>query len=158
MNRPGMSLQDAAWAGAPAVVVHGTAHANAALRRGVPVALLSAVGAARLGGPGWWRAMIDAACADFPGTRCIDILDCADAAGLAMAALRIGQKHLLLWPESPAFAAVIDAASGIGAQVLAMRPSALDLSVRGAERFLDEYLRPKNPSSERDRDSAGTLR
>jgi hypothetical protein len=158
MNRPGTSLQEAAFAGIPAVVVHGAAHANAVLRLGGPVALMSAVGAARLGGPAWWRAMIDATCAHHPGTRCIDILDCADAAGLAMAALRLGQKHLLLWPESPAFAAVSDAARGLGAQVHAVRPKALDLSQRGADRFLQEYLCPKNPGADLDRDSAGTLR
>eukprot|EP01037_Dinobryon_pediforme_P010911 gene10911-10993_t len=158
MNRTGISLQDAALPGSPAVVVHGTSHANAVLRLGVPVVLLSAVGAARLGGPAWWRAMVNAARKDHPASPCIDILDCVDAAGLAMAALRLGQRHLLLWPESPAFAAVSDAASCLGARVFAVRPPALDLSERGALRHLEEYLRPKNPDPALDRDSAGLLR
>jgi hypothetical protein len=94
------------------------------------------------GGCGWWRALVDQARAEVPHVACIDILDCADAPGFAMAALRMGQLHLVLWPTCPAFPAVTAAASALGAAVLVARPEALDLGSRGAARKLREYLCP----------------
>ena len=117
----------------PAVVVHGLRHARAALAPGLPVTLLSARGAAAYAGCGWWRALMQACGAE------IDILDCADAAGYAMAALRIGQRTIVL-EQGPAFAAVRAAAAALGAAVLDVRPAALDLADRGAERKLLAWL------------------
>lgn len=125
---------------APAVTVHGLTDALAALGEGRPVTLLSAHGAALAGGCLWWRALIVRACADFPDTPCADILDCADAPGHAMAALRAGQRLLILAPACPAFAAVAGAAASLGATVLPARPPALDLAARGARRHLREWL------------------
>jgi hypothetical protein len=124
----------------PAIVVHGIDHARQALRPGLPVVLLSAEGAAGFAGCGWWRALVGQACADFPTTACTDILDCADAAGLAMAALRHGQRQLVLWPTTPGFAAVSAAARALGCDVLPVRPAALDLSEPGSARKIDHYL------------------
>jgi hypothetical protein len=124
-----------------AVVVHGLEQAKAALALGQPVALLSAPGAALAGGCGWWRAMIVLARAAFPQTTMIDILDCADAPGFAMAALRAGQCHMVLNPACPGFAAVAAAAQAHNAVLLAQRPPALDLDQRGAVRRLETYLR-----------------
>jgi hypothetical protein len=118
----------------PAVVVHGLSDARAALRPGLPVTLLSARGAALNAGCGWWRALVAAAAAPH------DILDCADAPGHAMAALRIGQQTLVLDAACPGFAAVAAAAATVGAFVLAEPPAALDLAERGAERRLLAWL------------------
>jgi hypothetical protein len=69
----------------------------------------------------------------------IDILDCAAAPGTAMAALRIGQRRIVLDP-GPAFTAVSAAAATLGAVVLDARPAALDMGERGAERRLAAWL------------------
>jgi hypothetical protein len=124
----------------PSVVVHGLSHASAALRPGFPVVLLSAHAAAGYAGCLWWRELIAAARALHPATPALDILDCGAAPGHAMAALRVGQRLLLLDPACPAFAAVADAAATWGAHVLANRPPALDLAERGAERRLRRWL------------------
>jgi len=117
----------------PAVVVHGLRHARAALAPGLPVTLLSARGAAAYAGCGWWRALMQTCGAE------IDILDCADAPGYAMAALRIGQRRIIL-DRGPAFAAVSAAATVLGATVLAARPEALDLADHRAARSLLTWL------------------
>ena len=158
MNRPGITPQGAGLAGYRAIVVHGRLQAEDALSFGVPVALMSAIGAAGLGGVAWWRGLVDAARSAHPGTDCIDILDCADVPGLAMAALRLGQLHLVLWPTCPAFPAVQSAAAAIGAVMHPSRPAALDLSERGAHRHISEYLCPIIGSGRQDRDSATSLR
>jgi hypothetical protein len=125
----------------PAVVVHGLDDAVLALRPGLPVTLLSGPGAALYAGEGWWRALVAAARKAVPGMEFQDILDCADAPGRAMAALRIGQKRLILAAASPAFPAVSAAAAALGGTVLGDRPPALDLSLPGATRRLDSWLR-----------------
>jgi hypothetical protein len=124
----------------PAVVVHGLSQATAALRQGRPVTLLSGAGAGLCGGAGWWRALVAAAAARWPDTPMQDILDCADGPGAAMAALRLGQRRLVLAPSVPAFPAVESAASELGAFVLAGRPPALDLDSSSGDRFLHEWL------------------
>jgi hypothetical protein len=108
------------------VTVHGLEQARAVLRPGLPVTLLSAPAAAAAGGCLWWRELVAAARDEAPGTACEDILDCGDAAGRAMAALRVGQLLLILDPASPAFAAVAGAAGTCGATLLGVRPANLD--------------------------------
>jgi hypothetical protein len=139
MNLAAKLLQDRVqqW---PAIVIHGLPHALAALAPGLPVTLLCAPGAAMSGGCLWWRGVVAGAMRQHPKTPCIDILDCADAPGLAMGALREGQRWMILWPECPAFAAVSGAASTIGAAVIPARPPALDLAGRGAARHLPAHL------------------
>jgi hypothetical protein len=110
------------------------------LRPGLPVTLLSAPGAAAFAGCLWWRALIGQAQAEFPDAVLDDVLDCADAPGQAMAALRVGQRRLVLDPACPAFAAVAAAAAPLGATVLACRPPALDLAAYGATRRLSLWL------------------
>ncbi len=125
----------------PAVVVHGADHVRAALRPGLPVALLSAPGAALFAGCMWWRGLIGQARAEFPLAAFDDVLDCADAAGQAMAALRVGQPALVLDAACPAFAAVNAVAGMLGAIVLPARPAALDLAATGNLRRLCAWLR-----------------
>ena len=107
----------------PAVVVHGLNDAVTALARGHPVTLLSAPGAAMYAGCGWWRALIEAARAAHPDVPCIDILDCADATGYALAALRIGVTRLILWSTAPSRDAAVAIAEQLGGFVLADAPT-----------------------------------
>jgi hypothetical protein len=129
----------------PAVVVHGLSDAVAALRPGLPVTLLSAPGAALYAGALWWREVIAGARAACPAAAARDILDCADAPGRAMAALRAGQRLLVLDPHCPAFTAVCGAAASLGAVVLAQRPPALDLAEPAAHRRLAPWLAASQP-------------
>jgi hypothetical protein len=130
----------------PAVIVHGIDHARAALRPGFPVTLVSSRGAALFAGCLWWRALTDLARAEFPGVALADVLDCADQAGRAMAALRAGQRVLVLDPACPARPAVVACAATCGGAVLERPPPALDLGAPAlgtayAERRLADWLR-----------------
>jgi hypothetical protein len=78
---------------------------------------------------------------EFPDTPAEDILDCGAAPGFAMAALRAGQRQLVLDPTCPAFAAVAAAAARLDAVVLGTRPPALDLAEPGAARRLVDWVR-----------------
>jgi hypothetical protein len=124
----------------PAVVVHGLMEARAALRAGRSVTLLSAPAAALFAGCLWWRELVAAARAAHPATPAFDVLDCADAPGAAMAALRAGQRLLVLDPACPAWPAVCAAAARVGSRVLAARPPALDLAAPAAPRQLRRWL------------------
>ena len=124
----------------PAVVIHGLAHALTVLGIGRAVTLLSAPGAALFAGCGWWRAVIERARGEYPGVSIDDILDCADAPGLALGALRIGQRRLVLSPTSPCWQSVATIAASLGGEVLGSRPPALDMADRNAARRLHDWL------------------
>jgi hypothetical protein len=128
----------------PAVVIHGLSDARVVLAIGRPVTLLSAVGAALYAGCGWWHALVERASAEFPAVPIDDILDCADAPGPALGALRIGQRRIVLDPTVPGFAAVAEIAASLGCEVLSTRPEALDMSNPGAARRLHDWLHPAN--------------
>ena len=120
---------------APCVVVHGLPHLRRAVAPGLPVTLLSGRGAATYAGCGWWRALMELGA----GTNA-DILDCDDAPGRAMEALRVGCRLLILDPAVPAWPLVASRAAAAGATLLAARPPALDLAARGAVRHLQAWL------------------
>ena len=124
----------------PAVVIHGLVHARMVLAIGRSVTLLSAPGAALFAGCGWWRAVIERARGEYPGVPIDDILDCADAPGLALGALRIGQRQLVLSPISPGWQSVAAIAASLGGEVLSSRPPALDMAHRNAGRRLHDWL------------------
>lgn len=126
----------------PAVIVHGVKDARIALAPGLPVTLLSAPGAVLFAGCLWWREIVVAARNDYPHTKTIDILDCADASGLALGALRSGVTRLILWPDASGWNAVAAIADRQGGVVLGQAPAALDLAQRNARRQLDVWLRP----------------
>jgi hypothetical protein len=123
------------------VVIYGSADARAVLSVGAPVVLLSAEAAALYAGSGWWRALIAGAIAEYPDAMCDDILDCADASGLALGALRIGQRRIVLHPSAPGWNRVAATAASLGALVLAERPPALDMRQRAAAHRLHGWLR-----------------
>jgi hypothetical protein len=129
-------------AAGPAVIVNGLDDAVAVLRaaRGAPATLLSAPGAPLFAGCLWWRAVVRRALEAVPGSDAADVLDCADAGGLAVSALRIGQRSIVLYPAAPGHAAVIAIAADCGAAVLPAPPPALDLAARGAARLLEAWL------------------
>lgn len=92
-----------------AIRIHGIDDIRAALTAAAfphapaappPLLLVSAPGAGRTLGAGWWRALQDAMDADFPvadGARPPPlVLDCADAAGRALEALAAGVRHVAL--------------------------------------------------------------
>lgn len=124
----------------PALVVHGRVQAEWALRAaaGRPLLLLSAPGAALNAGPGWFRAMIEQAAAPFPNTPLTAALDCADAPGAALAAIRAGFKLIIFETSHPAAASVLGAAREIGAEVLNQRPKALDMAKLDPRRRNDQ--------------------
>lgn len=116
--------------GPPAVTVHSLAGAEAALSAAGPrgVVLLSAHGAAGFGGPAWFLALAAEAARRHPDVTHRVALDCGDAAGTALAALRAGARLLVLDGENPSFGAVAAAAEEIGAEVWPGRPVSLDLA------------------------------
>ncbi len=124
------------------MIVNGLDDAITVLRaaRGAPVTLLSAPGAALFAGCLWWRAVVRQAREAVPGSDAVDVLDCADAGGLAVSALRMGQRAIVLLPAAPGHAAVVAIAADCGAMVLAAAPPALDLATRGAARLLETWL------------------
>jgi hypothetical protein len=125
----------------PAVVVHGLQNARTALADGAPVTLISAPGAALYAGWLWWREVVAQARREYPSTPAVDVLDCADGSGQALAALRGGQQLIVLAPDAPGWAEVAAIAAERGGAVLSRRPAVLDLAMRGASRRLAEWLR-----------------
>ncbi len=119
----------------PAVIVHGLDDAQAALAPRRPVTLLSAPGAAVFGGCLWWRSLMAAA-----GYEGVSLLDCADAAGRAAEALRLGLPGVVLSPRAPSFAVVQGLARDAGALILPAPPPALDLGKNGAVRQLTAWI------------------
>ncbi len=105
----------------PAVRVHGRVEVEAALALAGPrgVTLLSAPGMA----PGVFLALVAAAAR--PGVPHDTMIDCADAPGLALAALRAGFRLVVLAP-CPAFGAITAAAAECGAVLRREAPPALD--------------------------------
>jgi len=95
-------------------IVHARAHVVVALeasrRHNVPVVLVSAPGAVRTGGAGWWREIIAQGRAAVPGTDSLSILDCADESGMALAAIREGVEAIALKAPAPTLERVKDIA------------------------------------------------
>jgi hypothetical protein len=127
-----------------AVVIHSLADARMVLAVGQPVTLLSAAGAALYAGSGWWRALVERARFEFPNSPFDDILDCADASGLALGALRIGQRCIVLNSAAPGWTSVAAIAGSIGGEVLIHRPEAIDMSSRAPARRLHDWLAPRD--------------
>jgi hypothetical protein len=82
----------------PAIVIHSLAQARGALAAaaafGIEVELWSAPGAAAYAGAGWFQAVIRAARSAVPMASCRAVLDCGDAPGLVLNALRGGLQSV----------------------------------------------------------------
>ncbi len=115
--------------------MHGLGQARAALAVGRAVTLLSGPGAVLYMGCLWWQQLLVAAGHEGPA-----LLDCGDAPGRALEALRLGLNGLVLSCDAKRFAQVEVIAAAQGALLLAAAPAALDLAERGAERRLAAWL------------------
>ena len=102
-----------------------TAALSAAATTGHPIILLSAPFAADYVGPAWFAKLVATAAKDFPDAMATPVLDCGDAPGFALAALRIGITAICF--DGPTAARIRDIAEQYGATVLAERPKSLDL-------------------------------
>ncbi len=113
----------------PAITVTSPAQAAAAFSAAAalerPLTLLSAPDAAGSVGPAWFAALVDGARAGFPNVDVLIILDCGDAPGYALAALRLGFKAVCF--DGPAAASIADIARQYGARIVTSRPESLDL-------------------------------
>ena len=119
---------------APAtIVVHEFSHAVAALTAAQahnrPITILSAMGAVRSAGAGWWRELVTQAGANVPDQAAEWILDCGDEPGMALAALREGVQAIALDAGEPIWSRVAQIAVQRDASVLRIdRAGALDLA------------------------------
>ena len=95
--------------------------------------LLSAQGAAAYVGAGWFQALTEEAAAQFPDAQITLVLDCADAAGDALAALREGVQVIRFSGGRNVNDKIRDIAKQLGASVISRRPRALDLGSVEAE-------------------------
>jgi fructose/tagatose bisphosphate aldolase len=114
-----------------AVVVHSLDQARAALRaateRSVPVILLSGPAAAGYAGPAWFRELVATARAEVPAAEVTAVLDCGDAPGHALAALRAGLAAIRFDGPRPVAERIADIAGQYGASVERGPRAALDL-------------------------------
>lgn len=102
-------------------IVHELRHAVAALEAarsaGVPAIMISAPGAARTGGAGWWRALIEQARDAVPDASFESILDCADEPGMALAAIREGVDAISISTPDPICESLMDIARQSGVAI-----------------------------------------
>jgi hypothetical protein len=119
----------------PVVVVHSLAQAvaalNAAAERDRALVLASAPDAGIYAGPGWWKALVEAAGEAVPRARFSAILDCGGDAGAAMAAIRAGVEAIVFTGRTDVAARLADIAAQSGLGFHTGRPAhALDLGAR----------------------------
>lgn len=142
------------------IVVHEFGHAVAALTAAQAhnraVTILSAAGAARSAGAGWWRELVAQARASVPGQAAVWVLDCADEPGMALAALRDGVEAIALEAGEPIWSRVEQIAAQSNARLLRVdRAGALDLAAsNNPQRDCNLYL-SKAPDSVAKPDALG---
>jgi hypothetical protein len=116
----------------PVFVVHSLTQAVAALGAaaevGRAVIVLSAPDAGIYAGPGWFKALADAARTETPEASAEFILDCGDDAGAAQGAIRAGIDAIIFTGRSDVADRLAAIAAAAGSKVLTARPEeALDL-------------------------------
>ena len=90
--------------------------------------MLSAPGAGIYAGPGWWKALVDAAHDAAPGAEFSAVLDCGDDAGAAQGAIRAGIEAVVFTGRSDVAARLEAIAAAASSRLLTRRPeAALDL-------------------------------
>ncbi len=114
------------------MIVHSLADAVAALRAAaeaaVPITILSAPGAAGYAGPAWFAKLVDLAIEKRPGVQVTAVLDCADAPGHALAALRCGARTIRFTGSLDVARRLADIAGQYGATVVRDDFETLDLA------------------------------
>jgi hypothetical protein len=119
------------------IIVHSLEHARAALAAAaelrVAVTLDSAPAAAGYGGPAWFGEIVAAVAAEFPAVAVTATLDCGEAPGDVMAAVRWasapGRPKLMLrfTGDDETAARLADIAGQAGLTLCRDRPAGLDL-------------------------------
>jgi hypothetical protein len=103
------------------IVIHSLGDARAALEAGaslgVQVTLASAPGAGIYAGPGWFKAVIEAARGEVPAAEFSYVLDCGDAAGMVLAALRQGLPRVRFTGPAATAARLADIAAQCNAAI-----------------------------------------
>ena len=122
---------------APAIIVHSLGHAIGALRAGArtgrSIILSSAPEAGVYAGPGWFKALVEAAHEAVPDACFSAILDCGDQAGAALAAIRAQIERVIFTGRADVASRLADIARQHGVRLETTRPAAvLDL---GADFF-----------------------
>jgi hypothetical protein len=117
---------------APIIVVHSLTHAVGALaaaaETGRSLVVLSAADAGIFAGPGWFRALTDAARRAVPAAQAEFILDCGDDAGAVQGAIRAGIAAIVFTGRSDVAERLTAIAQSGGLRLLTRRPDAtLDL-------------------------------
>jgi delta 1-pyrroline-5-carboxylate dehydrogenase len=116
-----------------AVVVYTLAHAVGALRAAARaerrVILASAQDAGIYAGPGWFRALVEAAREAVPDVRCAAaLLDCGDRPGAALAAIRLPVEGVIFTGRADVARRLAQIAARHGVGFYTERPAAaLDL-------------------------------
>ncbi|UEM19519.1 hypothetical protein JL100_020835 [Skermanella mucosa] len=114
----------------PAVLVHGIDGLRAALAAaaslGRPLTVVSLPGAAGSAGASWFHALVQAGSAEHPDVPLTAVLDCGDQPGHALAALRVGVRHLLLADSVPAWPRVRAIAEAAGATLYGLAGPVFD--------------------------------
>jgi hypothetical protein len=116
----------------PIFVVHSLVHAIAALTAaaevGRSITILSAPDAGIYAGPGWFKALTEAARSAVPKASALFILDCGDDPGAAQGAIRAGIAAVIFTGRSDVAERLTVIAAARGARLLTARPDAhLDL-------------------------------
>ena len=136
------------------IIVHSLDHAVAAAAASaalqLPVTLQGAPGAGTYAGPAWFLAVIAEAQAAHPGARLDAVIDCADEAGSALAALRAGCKRVRFSGRADVAARLAEIAAAQGALIEGGEPAeALDLlGRRDPEAASREWLAGTAPRHE----------
>ena len=114
-----------------AITIHNLDHARAALAAaaglGVPVTLLSPPRGAGYLGAGYFLALAEKATAEHPGAKASWILDCGDAPGLALGALRQGCLTIRFTGPAAVQKKIADIAKKSNAAIDNRKYDALDL-------------------------------
>ena len=113
-----------------AAVVADAAQARAALAAAPECRVLllgPRDGAARLG-VGYFKALLDLLRGEHPGRDFVLAVDCGDAAGLALAALRVGIEAILFDVDAARRRRLADIARQCGAALIARPANAVDLT------------------------------
>ena len=114
-----------------AIVIHSLAHAVTALKAaeeaGTSITLLSPPDFALYGGAGFFNAIVRRARAKVPAAKSEAVLDCGNAPGVALEALRAGAEAVRFGGRPAVRKKIADIAAAHGAQLFTVRPQALDL-------------------------------
>jgi hypothetical protein len=129
----------------PAFIVHSWKHVAAVLRAAEqarrPVWLFTPVAASYSFGVGFWAAIQERIAELHPEADARVVIDCDDAAGHVLAALRSGLRWLVFEGNAAARRRLLDIVAQSGAELVQRRADALDLlQVKDADNDIAAHL------------------